>query len=421
MLAAVMGTSVLYVRSRAFAATLPYVGRKGRQAQDLMALGRRLLIEYFTEVADRTPWLARGHLDNINPPREIGELEPLIKRLAMEITSHRDPRTDLVPFSYDIPIPTCPSKTTTGAQSSRLVGILSSLFRYFDGLDFPAREGLQSIVLASATRFNAPGEGVYSFVDVETGAPRCEHSYLLWPLGMALGFHVMSRHMPQAAELLAQQAENILHWAVRPRVNPDLPLLSEQMWPGGFPKQDTCDSDTLYGVHALFEIAKLTGSSHWRKEALRYGRYFVENSWIESQGYCARKLNYADGKPTDGRLYDDAMLTIPDVMMDLFDATGARIWHDFFRLQTKRLMQIGEGWFPYAVKEGRPDPGAGSLWEQSSHLLQLCRAYHVFGGRPWIRETIADLAERLAEEPTRWRHEGGDDGRAFYAAGQILR
>lgn len=381
-----------------------------------------LMDQYWSEIDKEGKRLLRGHMDNYLPItlKQLNHkpAEAMMRSFADSFFSTRNPRTGLIPYSYDAWSPIFQVQTG-GKQPVALVESGVEFYQWF-----PDDPDLQKkvVALAKATMkyFDfelKPGKkgGVWNFVDVNSGGePRGRVARTQDFGAIANGLAYLSQKTGDRRFLKWADQKLVFVW--QHRMNKDLPLLYEQFTPTSAlvdPEEKSSDTDTLYHVRLLFDLYDLTGEKKYRDWAMAVTNLWFEKAWNEDWGHFIRKLN-PDGTPAVDTLYGDGKYNTLYILVHAYRLTKDAKYIDRFKQAWGNLLEMGEdGFVPQRVEQGKMVDKYGLDKQQTMFLDILVTAYEASKDQEILQQAEA-LGKRILERgETVMRQEGGQAGHAL--------
>jgi hypothetical protein len=379
-----------------------------------LALGLAQADRYWSGVVRGSPRMLRGAMDDYLSPAlqamEDRAATDLARIIADTLFGGRDPRTGLVPYSFDAASELAGGRTG-GRQPVDLVYRAALLLRWLPEDAALARRAGE---LAEATirAFDAGG-GVWAWAPARGGRGDLPGLHPVQLGQMAEGMHEISRRTGNPR--YARWADAKLAWALAQAPAPGA-LACGTFTPTR--RQDAdgglCDTDILYLARRLFTVHRMSGNPLHREWALRYTDAWYRGGW-SSRGHFVRRVRPGGGAATDA-LYGDGNYNTLWVMTAAFRATGDRRYAARLAEAWRGLRDRGvDGLAPAQLRAGRgngqPDP------QQTLFLVILLDAYAATGDAEFLRmaASLGDAIRRRGESVMRM--EAGQAADAFMRLG----
>ncbi|MFH7243858.1 MAG: hypothetical protein ACHWZW_13520 [Spirulina sp.] len=387
----------------------------------------QLLDDYWIDLRDHSPNLLRGHLDHYLPPElQALHYEPaddLMADFADRFFAARHPQTGLIPYAYDVPIPGDPHNPAEAHLTSdhkQPVGLIARAVEFCRW--FPQDQTLQQNCVDLAHRtmayFDVPADpqpnGLWGWVDVGDTQARSSLTLTQDYGDVALAMAQISQWTGDST--YAQWADEKVRFVWQQRMTPDLPLLQEQFVLDRAlerPDEPSSDTDTLYFVRQLFDLAERTGQTTYRDWALAVTDLWVEQAWNESWGHFVRKLS-PDGTPAVDTLYGDGKYNTLAILEQAYVATGKTAYLERLRRAWKNLAAMGQGGLaPEAIQRGQGNPAEELDAQQTFFLEILVDTYNASGDPRFLADAEALGHAILQRGESVMRLESGQAGQAF--------
>ncbi|HEX5727646.1 MAG TPA: hypothetical protein VFX98_19395 [Longimicrobiaceae bacterium] len=381
-----------------------------------LELGHALADRYWTGIARGGRSLLRGGLDDFLSPAldamDHRAAERMMRSFAADFFRAADPRTGLVPYSFDAESQLAGGRTG-GRQPVDLVYKAALFLRWFPQ-DPEVRRGSAALAAATLRAFDTPDGGVWAWASVRTGRGDLPGVHPVQFGQMAEGMHEVSRRTGDAR--FGRWADAKLAWAWRQRAPGAAGLVCGYFTPRG--RRDTdgglCDTDVLYLTRRLFALHRLTGNPLYRQWALANTDAWMAGGW-GSAGHFVRRVR-PDGARAADVLYGDGKYNTLWVLTAAYRETRdpryvARLKQAWRTLRARGTGGLAPETVQGARGGGRVDP------QQTLFLAILVDAHQATGDAELLRMARELGAAIRARGESVMRMEGGQAADAFLRLG----
>ncbi|HEV7588616.1 MAG TPA: hypothetical protein VGO40_10920 [Longimicrobium sp.] len=376
-----------------------------------LVAGFELANRYWSGIAARGRRQLLGSLDAFLPAGLVDDegARRMMRGFAETFFAARDPRTGLIPYSYDVPNALAGGRTG-GRQPVDLLYMAMELQRWFpdDARLLAAARALGDATLAA---FDEPGAGVWGWADVKGEAPALPGVH---PVQLGRVAEAMVRLSAATGDPRYRRwAEGKLRWARSTRG--ESALVCGTFTPRARVAADgaLCDTDLLYLTRRVFAVSRLTGDRGLRAWALADTEAWFTGGWLPEHGHFARRLR-RDGSPATDALYGDAKYNTLRVLVAAYRETGDARYLERLKAAWRGLVAAGSGGLaPDRVQAGGMETARGVDPAQTNFLQILVDAYGVSGDSELLAMARALGAAILRRGEAVVRMQGGQGGDAF--------
>jgi hypothetical protein len=391
---------------------------------EFLFAGFDLLARYWNNVAVNGMSLLRGHADNFLPIqlKLIGHkpAEQMMRRFSNYFYSQRSSGAGLIPYSYNSYLPHYKIEVG-GKQSLSILERSADILSWFpDDQDYRQK----AVELAGNTMkyfdYTDPQgvkQGLVNWVDVETGKPQSDLTYIYnyGEIGLTMAILKNLTGNTRLSDWADQKMDFV--WLQRPNTNP---ILVEQFLPDHYYFQDgpgqTSDTDTLYFVRKLYQLYQVTQDPKYRDRALAVTNQWYANAWLPQYQQFSRKLTFS-GQPGGETIYGDGKWNVLFVLVEAYKVTKDPIY--LSRLKAAWTTYITSGGLNGLVCEritrGVCDQtSAENLFAENTFFLEaLINAYEASGDKAFLSFAEEHGRRILTAGDAAIRIENGQAGTAF--------